>query len=184
MALLGVRLSQSQKFKFRTKKGSSRRGKKRDDDVSYDLSRFVPALKTCVQDLVDGKLGVKEYPFVRDPATPGTYGALNVGKSAQRMASNSNLSATAAALSVPSNVQSLRSTKPSWHNRKGGSDASASMTVEPKVSVEERKRAGRIIVFVAGGMTYSEVRAAYELGNATKKDIIIGRWEWAHAFAL
>jgi len=32
----------------------------------------------------------------------------------------------------------------------------------------------RVLVFVAGGMTYSEMREAYLLSNQLEKDVIIG----------
>lgn len=56
---------------------------------------------------------------------------------------------------------SLRSAKPSWHRaaRAGGA------------AVETRQR---VLVFVAGGMTYSEMRETYLLSNQLGKDIFIG----------
>ncbi|KAI8053210.1 Sec1-like protein [Syncephalis plumigaleata] len=59
-------------------------------------------------------------------------------------------------------VQSLRSTKPSWQK-----------------SVQERTESrpvsgGKIIVFIAGGITYSEIRAVYEIGRKFGRDILIG----------
>ena len=56
---------------------------------------------------------------------------------------------------------SLRSAKPSWHRaaRAGGP------------AVETRQR---LLVFVAGGMTYSEMRDAYALSSQLGKDIFIG----------
>ena len=53
---------------------------------------------------------------------------------------------------------SLRSQKPAWHRA-------------PKPAVENRER---LLVFVAGGMTYSEIREAYQLSNALNRDIFIG----------
>ncbi|KAI0251793.1 Sec1-like protein [Lactifluus subvellereus] len=56
---------------------------------------------------------------------------------------------------------SLRSAKPSWHRaaRAGGT------------TTETRQR---LLVFVAGGMTYSEMREAYLLSSQLGKDIFIG----------
>lgn len=56
---------------------------------------------------------------------------------------------------------SLRSAKPSWHRaaRTGGA------------SSETRQR---LLVFVAGGMTYSEMRETYLLSSQLGKDIFIG----------
>jgi syntaxin-binding protein 1 len=56
---------------------------------------------------------------------------------------------------------SLRSAKPSWHR--------AARTGGP--AVENRQR---LLVFVAGGMTYSEMRDAYLLSSQLGKDIIVG----------
>ncbi|KAI0272325.1 Sec1-like protein [Gloeopeniophorella convolvens] len=57
---------------------------------------------------------------------------------------------------------SLRSAKPSWHRaaRAGGGAAA-----------ETRQR---VLVFVAGGMTYSEMREAYQLSGALGRDVYIG----------
>jgi syntaxin-binding protein 1 len=52
---------------------------------------------------------------------------------------------------------SMRSYKPKW--QKGGG---------------EREGRQRLIVFCAGGMTFGEMRACYEVGEKFKKDIIIG----------
>ncbi|KAI0686679.1 Sec1-like protein [Cytidiella melzeri] len=56
--------------------------------------------------------------------------------------------------------QSLRSAKPVWHR-----------AARPGAPQENRQR---LMVFVAGGMTYSEMREAYLLSKALNKDIIIG----------
>ncbi|KAG2757041.1 Sec1-like protein [Suillus brevipes Sb2] len=55
---------------------------------------------------------------------------------------------------------SLRSAKPSWHK-----------AVRPNVHAESKQR---VIVFVVGGMTYSEIREAYSLSTSLNKDIYIG----------
>ncbi len=57
---------------------------------------------------------------------------------------------------------SLRSAKPSWHRaaRPGGA--------------QEAKQ--RVLVFVAGGMTYSEMREAYSLSKTLNKEVIIGEY--------
>jgi syntaxin-binding protein 1 len=64
-----------------------------------------------------------------------------------------------AAVRAQQGPTSLRSQKPSWHR-----------AAAPKVEMRQR-----VIVFVAGGLTYSEVREAYSLSNTLGKDIFIGR---------
>ena len=69
--------------------------------------------------------------------------------------------ASSSARPTPTPTTSLRSTKPSWHRaaRTGGT------------ATETRQR---VLVFVAGGMTYSEMREAYVLSSQLGKDVIIG----------
>ncbi|OCH85210.1 Sec1-like snare protein [Obba rivulosa] len=69
-----------------------------------------------------------------------------------------SLRATASASPQP--TASLRSAKPVWHR-----------AAKPGGAQETRQR---VFVFVAGGMTYSEMREAYLLSKQLNKDIIIG----------
>ncbi|OJA09546.1 hypothetical protein AZE42_01142 [Rhizopogon vesiculosus] len=55
---------------------------------------------------------------------------------------------------------SLRSAKPSWHK-----------AVRPNAPTEHKQR---VIVFMAGGMSYSEIREVYSLSTSLNKDIYIG----------
>lgn len=56
---------------------------------------------------------------------------------------------------------SLRSQKPSWHKAARGGNT-------------QNDNRQRLIVFVAGGMTYSEMREAYALSKSLNKEVIIG----------
>ncbi|KAI0364350.1 Sec1-like protein [Pilatotrama ljubarskyi] len=56
---------------------------------------------------------------------------------------------------------SLRSQKPSWHKAARGAST-------------QHDTRQRLLVFVAGGMTYSEMREAYLLSKSLNKEIIIG----------
>jgi len=56
-------------------------------------------------------------------------------------------------------------------------------SVQPKWADKETRKAekggvttvgGRIIVFIAGGITFSEIRTAYELTNKYNREIIMG----------
>lgn len=42
----------------------------------------------------------------------------------------------------------------------------------------------RILVFIAGGMTYSEIRTVYELSNSLGKDIFIGTLNLRHMLTI
>lgn len=69
--------------------------------------------------------------------------------------------ASAPARSPPAQATSLRSQKPSWHR-----------AAKPNSAPSDNRQ--RIIVFVAGGMTFSEVRECYQLSTSLNKDIFIG----------
>jgi len=67
----------------------------------------------------------------------------------------------AALKSPPPQATSLRSQKPSWHR-----------AAKPGAAATEARE--RILVFIAGGMTYSEIRECYQLSTTLNKDIFIG----------
>ena len=60
----------------------------------------------------------------------------------------------------PPPTTSLRSQKPAWHRA-------------PKAATVPDNRQ-RIIFFVAGGMTYSEMKEVYQLSSSLQKDVFIG----------
>lgn len=62
--------------------------------------------------------------------------------------------------SPPPQTTSLRSQKPAWHRA-------------PRATTQADNRQ-RLLVFVAGGMTYSEMREVYQTATSSNKDIFIG----------
>jgi len=103
-----------------------------EDD--YALSRYEPAVKQMLEDLVAGTLDQVTFPYTEPPPEGPNSGN-------QFMQGGG----------------SLRSAAPRW--------ASANRRV-----VENRQR---ILVFVAGGATYSEARACYEASEKMSKDIYL-----------
>ena len=69
-----------------------------------------------------------------------------------------------AAQSMQSQTGSLRSARPTWHK---------APEARQKATTESRQR---FIIFVAGGLTYSERRMAYLIGDALNKEVIIGEY--------
>jgi syntaxin-binding protein 1 len=103
---------------------------------------------------VSNKLDQSVFPYVKDtPVASGTPTATSLRSSAS--------TGGGGAATPPT---SLRSAKPSWHRaaRPGAAGGAAAETRQ------------RLLVFVAGGMTYSEIREAYQLSSSLNKDIIIG----------
>ncbi|CDZ98136.1 Vesicle trafficking protein Sec1 [Phaffia rhodozyma] len=110
----------------------------------YELSRYQPAVKIMLEDHIANKLDAREFPYVKDAP----------------------VEVVARSTSVPSiapSSGSLRSQRPNWH-RAGASGAS-----NTKDTVKQR-----LILFVAGGITYSEMRSAYQVGAALGREVIIG----------
>lgn len=102
--------------------------KERITENTYQMSRWTPVYKDVVEDLIEGRLEEKHYPFL---------GGRNAGMTQ----------------AAPSSVRY------NWHT-KGASQA---------------KNQPRAIVFILGGMTYSEMRATYEVTRQNKNwEVILG----------
>lgn len=130
LQVMGIRLVKAPGERERKVK----KPKKKNDEDQFDLSRYVPVLKTVIEDHIKGTLDSSLYPYTKD--APEGDETSKGGAPAS----------------------SLRSARPMWHKSRS--------------SVNEVRQ--RIIVFVAGGMTYSEIRSAYEVSKALQKDVIIG----------
>lgn len=66
IALLGVRLSKSTTTTAAKPKSPTKKAKKRADDVPYELSRYVPLMKSIIEGLANGSLSKTDYPFVKE----------------------------------------------------------------------------------------------------------------------
>lgn len=145
----------------------------------YELSRYQPLVKLMVEDHFAGRLDSSLYPYFRD-APAEALQATGMGAMVGN-ASGLVTSAIGGAHSSPTPARpqpsSLRSAKPTWHQKGrpgGGSGGGSSGSVTGVHSTRQR-----VIVFVAGGITYSEVRSVYELSNKLNRDVYIGS---SHAF--
>ncbi|CAE6359673.1 unnamed protein product [Rhizoctonia solani] len=122
-------------------------------NYDYDQSRYQPVLQTVLEDHFAGKLDQSVFPYVRDapPAAPPLGTSLGSFRSSP---------APAPTAGAPT---SLRSQKPSWHKAPppGG-----------RSNAEALKQ--RVFVFVAGGMTYSEMRTAYTMSTLQNKEVFVG----------
>jgi syntaxin-binding protein 1 len=148
---------------------TKKRLKQRTNDEDYDLSRYKPLLRTvlevrirtlfilaaffnaAIQDHVNGRLDQQSFPYVKD--------------SPINLTTSPSFRGSLASPTTPTSG-SLRSSKPSWHK------------AAPKSGTADVTRQ-RVLVFIAGGMTYSEMREAYLLSKLLNKDIIIGEYLWS-----
>lgn len=144
---LGVQLERQKKRKRMTRDEKARakeRQRKRMVDVPYELSRYVPPIKDLIEDHLANKLGRDQYPYIRDPPDDKPM------------------------ISTQEESLSVRTRKWDWHSK------AQSKRDEPSEAPKAAQAGARLIVFVLGGMSYSEMRSVYEVTNATGRPVIIG----------
>ncbi|KAJ1889694.1 syntaxin binding protein 1 [Kickxella alabastrina] len=199
-----------------------------EEEKPYDLSRYVPGLKSVLEGCVEGYLSEDLFPYVVPPERPrdsnlfSTTGSMRstpgVAAANERSESPASSMWTTLANSVglqtqtpkPSpaaqaansadsrQIKSLRSARPTWQKRDSTPSAtpaggfgmpSASMAPSTPVSASAMSPTGmggnqsrsrnhsgrpRIIMFVIGGVTHSEVRAANEIARKYDREVIVG----------
>ncbi|KAJ3123490.1 vacuolar sorting protein VPS33/slp1 [Nowakowskiella sp. JEL0407] len=183
----GVRLSAPEKKKehgrytYYGRKYDKKRAKVVDDDLPYDLSRFTPLLKLVVEDQINNKLDTNVFPWMKEPPAeellpPGAR-SRNTSNQPGMLASMTGQPAI-----IGGGATSLRTTRATWAKKgKGGSGPNATSPTSPTAETNNasdqedlRKNGPRIVVFVLGGMTFSEMRTMYELQKKTRRECIIG----------
>jgi syntaxin-binding protein 1 len=163
----------------------------------YELSRYQPLVKLMLEDHYAGKLEQSTYPYVRDgpPETGGSGVSSMVGGASGLVSSaiggrDSPLSRHGSSQSSMSNASnrmqpsSLRSAKPTWHQKGrpaagvggGGGGGSGGGSYSSSYSDRGDGNRQRVIVFIAGGMTFSEVRSTYQVSEKLGKDVYMGEW--------
>jgi syntaxin-binding protein 1 len=113
-------------------------------DEEYELSRYKPLLRTVLEDHATGRLDAALFPYVKDAPLSGASAA-----------------AGGRAAAPPPQTTSLRSAKANWNKN-------------PRAATALADTRQRLLVFVAGGMTYSEMREAYALSGTLGREVIVG----------
>ncbi|KNC48746.1 syntaxin-binding protein 1 [Thecamonas trahens ATCC 50062] len=133
------------------KKKKSRRRAAADEDVGYELSRFTPALKAVMHDLVSGSLDEQAWPTV----------------------AGSLPDAVATGASAPSaRGKSVRTRQSKWAAKRKNKDKGKA---DADGATSSTTSQDTFVIFIAGGMSYSEMRAAYEIAAAFRHvNLIIG----------
>ncbi|ODV79719.1 Sec1-like protein [Suhomyces tanzawaensis NRRL Y-17324] len=118
------------------------------NEGTYNTSRFGPGIKRALQGASKYQLDEEEFPYFRDKPLED-----DVPTSGSSTPTQPNTS--------------LRNSriKASWAQSSTRINLSLSSLMRPKQ---------RIFCYVAGGITYSEIRSIYELSQATNKDFYIG----------
>ena len=133
------------------------------NETDYDVSRFHPTIKGIVEDHLQANLSLDSWPYLLEEemeTLPDSQKNLVGHHSRPDLHHHSTTSA------VPPGTSSgsLRSARPNWHR-------SRTTTANTPSTSSNRQR---LIIFIAGGITYSEMRSAYEISAAHQKEVIIG----------
>lgn len=133
---------------FQTPSTSSRvKGGNIDLESEFANSRYVPPLKPILEAVVANNLDVNEYPPVRDLPQGHGSGAGTVTSARKRTEGSA---------------------------RKGGATKRWHRSNQKEGSKDESYQGGRVIVFIIGGMTYSELRVSREVMVKASREVVAG----------
>jgi len=118
-----------------------------DADSEFANSRYVPPLKHILEEAIQHRLSFDDYPSVAPmPEMHGTGSG---------------------------SAHSARK-RPDGSARRGGATSRWQRAVPAEKTKEESYQGGRLIVFVVGGMCFSELRVARDVMAKESKEIIAG----------
>eukprot|EP00878_Enallax_costatus_P018017 GHUV01018943.1.p1 GENE.GHUV01018943.1~~GHUV01018943.1.p1 ORF type:complete len:543 (+),score=157.47 GHUV01018943.1:1151-2779(+) len=153
----GSQAKSSMGFTFKPKKKKATYRKREGREEQYALSRFDPVLLDVLEDALGNKLSQEEYPYVRSPDEGDDFGA----NEATRIASaRTNKSAISWARKDASTT---------------GPQSSGISSMLQGLGLGTSSQGGRrLLVFVIGGVTRSEMRAVHEVAKKTGRDVLLG----------
>ena len=185
---LGVRVRREGKPAIRDKielKRNQDQIKERLDLMKAGKDAFVvrtiePKIYQVVKDHIEYKLSEDEFSFVVPPP-PGYLedpNANSESKSSGLMSSffKGGKNSTPSTSHHKKGVRSVRKHKLNlnMHGKDGDSKTNGRKAKERKESLDLEFKGPRVIVFVIGGMTYSEMRCLHKVMKETKREVIIG----------
>lgn len=141
--------------------------KKEDDADFLLLSRYKTKLKENAEELIKGNMKDSAYPYIKAPDS-----SFKLDSSAKK---SSGKKKEDEAADADEEKTSLRSKKrgegPAWKKDKDAASSSSSNLVSGITADTKTKK---LIIFVLGGITHSELRAATELRDEYKLDVYCG----------
>ncbi|KAL6640269.1 hypothetical protein ACP70R_022118 [Stipagrostis hirtigluma subsp. patula] len=144
------------KFDVNKKKHSYRK-ERTGEESAWALSRFYPVLEELIEKLSKGELPKDEYNCMNDPS-PSAHG----------------YPTSTSVRTSPAHSMRSRRTGGTWARPRGSDDGYSSDSVLRHASSDFKRLGQRIFVFVIGGATRSELRAAHKLTSKLKREIILG----------
>jgi syntaxin-binding protein 1 len=133
---------------FGTKKSST------NEDIGYELSRYLPVVKDLSLKILKGNLSEKEFPYLAKPSSDFKIESNKPTKKIEKIEEEE--------------IGGGRLGGPSWNFLPGKKEEDNLLTKEVK------KNEYKLYIFVVGGVTLSEARSAYELEKEFNMEVIIG----------
>lgn len=135
-----------------------------NNEGTYNTSRYTPGIKTIMQNVAKYSLDRDWFPYFRDIPLDDEAVVNEPKGSASAGAKKPDLYSSG----------SLRNPriKASWASQTGTSSSNLSKYAGGGGSMIRPKQ--RIFCYVAGGITYSEIRSIYELSSSLNKEFYIG----------
>lgn len=139
-------------FDCHSNKGTIQQAGSFEEESEYAASRYVPQLKAILSDLVGNALSIEEYPSV--------------------IPMPANLTSAASAASARRRGKALEG---SARKKKGATDKwSRTGNSAAASSVATTFNGGRNLVFMVGGLSFSELNVARDIMEKESREIIIG----------
>lgn len=158
-----------------------RHGRAGEAEVGYDVARYLPPLVSVALDLVDEKLDPESFAVVGSLSADTIISSLGtVSVSAKDKTSNhgynihrntrTNTKTVASVLS--GSAAAMGSIGNKLANRGKSSDRILALLEEEQFRVADREHL--FVIFIIGGVTYSEVRSAYDVCARREANILVG----------
>lgn len=152
-----------------------RHGLEGEGDLQYDVARYHPPLRSLMMDLIDDELDRTDFPTIGSVSVDSIISSLGVSSledqdSDEKSARNNEKPGLRyGAAKIRSHSTSVASAVKSFRRGESGQSAASD---DDKFRIAE---SGHLyMVFVVGGVCYSEVRAMYEVCAKREANILIG----------
>jgi Sec1 family len=154
-------------------------------EVKFENDKWLPALSFIIEDQINNQLDTSWFPWLKEP--PSDLGTIEHPRVVSDSSSGFG-SIFKKKEEIPvQNLQPTTRKKPSWATRKSGqsqlSDTPSAQTPTsptaafdntPTPTVDLRKNGPRVMVFMIGGATFSELRSVSNLEMKYSREILLG----------
>ena len=131
------------------------------DEISYELSRYLPVVKDISLKILKGTLSEKDYPYFSKPSSDFKIESSKPNKKME----TKNIEEE----EIGGGRLGGSGNGPSWNFLPGKKEDTNILN-----SKEVKKNDYKLYIFVVGGVTFSEIRTAYELEKEYNMEVIIG----------